>query len=187
MDTKVSFQLAGKDPTSWKRLGEARIPSPFTVRFEFPKDHAVEIDIAIESGAPMCNAIRIERNPKRPSLTGTELRRLPLRDLVNAAVGQVAVVPKEVAAGTYEGSPATVDEAFEISRQADRAKRRRTMTDEHLEAVAQVYRATGGDRPRDAVMEAFQVSPAMASRYIKLARERGFLGAAPGPGKAGEK
>ncbi|CAN5351792.1 hypothetical protein BH20ACT22_BH20ACT22_09950 [soil metagenome] len=186
MDTKVSFQLPGKDPRSWKRLGEARIPSPFTARFEFPEDHAVEIDIAMESGAPVANAIRIERNRKRP-LTGTELRHLPLRDLVNVAVGQAAVVTKEVAPGIYEGSPATADEALETSRQADRAKRRRTMTDEHLEAVAQVYRATGGDRPRDAVMDEFQVSPAMASRYIKLARERGFLGAAPGPGKAGEK
>jgi hypothetical protein len=184
----ITFKVGGKQPSSWGRLQSALIPSPFTARFEFLEDHAVELDVVVQDGAPVCDAIRIERNPKRPSLTGAEFRRLPLRDWVNFAVGQVALMPQESTLGESAAwIPASEDEAWAITRAADRAPRRRKITDEHLRDVARVYRANVDDSPRDAVMETFAVKPAMASRYIKLARERGFLKPAPSPGKAGER
>lgn len=186
MKVSISFNVGGKKPSSWERLKEARVPSPFTARFEFPEDHAVELDIAIEDGSPVCDAIRIERNRKKPSLSGSELRRLPLRDWVNFAVGQVALMPQEGEPGVATLTPATDEEAWAITRAADRAPRRRKITEDHLKEVARVYRASVDDNPRDAVMETFGVKAAMASRYIKLSRERGFLGKAT-RGRAGER
>jgi hypothetical protein len=182
----VTFNVGGRTPSSWERLKDARIPSPFTARFEFPEDHAAELDIAIEDGSPVCDAIRIERNRKKPSLSGTELRRLPLRDWVNFAVGQVALMPREGEPGVSTLTPAPDDEAWALTRAADRAPRRRKITEHHLKEVAKVYRASVDDNPRDAVMETFGVKAAMASRYIKLARERGLLGRAT-KGRAGER
>lgn len=186
MKVSISFNVGGRKPLSWERLNDARIPSPFTARFEFPDDHAAELDIAIQDGSPVCDAIRIERNPKKPSLSGNELRRMPLRDWVNFAVGHVALMPREGEPGVATLTSATAEEVRAITRAADRAPRRRKITDDHLREVARFYRNNVDDNPRDAVMETFGVKAAMASRYIKLARERGFLGAAT-KGKAGER
>jgi hypothetical protein len=182
----VSFNLGGKEATSFERLGDARIPSPLTARFEYTDDHAVELDIEIQDGTPVVNAIRIERNRKKPSLSGTELRRLPLRDWVNYAVARAAHMPREGVEGVATFAPASNEESSVIAIAADRTPRRRKITDEHLKDVARVYRAAVDDNPRDAVMDSFGVKAAMASRYIKFARERGFLGPAS-KGKAGEQ
>ncbi|MGH3475325.1 MAG: hypothetical protein ACRDQD_00645 [Nocardioidaceae bacterium] len=71
------------------------------------------------------------------------------------------------------------------SRQA-RAARKVEITDDLLREVAGIYRANVTDRPTEAVAEHFDKAHRTAARYIELAREAGFLGAAT-RGKAGEQ
>jgi len=56
-----------------------------------------------------------------------------------------------------------------------RSAARRTVTDELLRQVAEVYRANLKDRPGEAVRAAFWVHPRTAARYIRAARDKGFL------------
>jgi hypothetical protein len=66
-------------------------------------------------------------------------------------------------------------------------KRRRRWTSRDLSAVAAIY---GGaldqhNPPRQAVAEAFDVSPSMASKLIRQTRDAGLLGEPTSQGKAG--
>lgn len=60
--------------------------------------------VELQDGTPVCNAIRIKRNRKGPSLSGAELRRLPLRNWVNYAVAQAALMPREGDSGVAPSS-----------------------------------------------------------------------------------
>ncbi len=175
----------GKEGIDWGRIGKAALPSPFTARFEFEDDHTVELDIAVEAETPICEAIRIERNPARPSLTGAELRRLPLRSWVTMATAQAAQTPSTEHKGA--SSPASEEDTKQLWGQVEQRVRRRTITDDFLREIAAAYRLHRDHNPRDAVADQFTVSLSTAARYVKLARERGFLGKAPGPGKPGER
>jgi len=64
--------------------------------------------------------------------------------------------------------------AHEVVKSA-RSQARRTVTDELLRQVAEVYRANLKDRPGEAVRAAFWVHPRTAARYIRAARDKGFL------------
>ena len=170
---------------AWQRIGNAVLASPFTARFEFEDDHTVELDISVEAETPVCEAIRIQRNPARPSLTGAELRRLPLRDWVSMATAQAAQTPSTEQEGGW--SPADDQEAKKLRGEVEQRVARRTMTDHFLGEVADTYRSHLDTHPRDAVADKFTVSLSTAARYVKLARDRGLLGKAPGPGKPGER
>ena len=188
MKVSTTWNIGGKSGTTWERLGEAILPSPFTARFSFPDDHTVDLEIRVQNGAPVCEEIHILRNPSRPSLDGAEIRRMPLRDWVTYAVGLAAMTHRESGyQGTHKLEPASPDETERIIGEARRRFRRNTITDDLLRDVARVYRANQESKPRDAVADTFQVAPSTATRYLKLARERGFLRPAPGPGKAGEQ
>jgi hypothetical protein len=174
-----------KEGIEWRRMGQGMLASPFTARFEFEDDHTVELDIAVEAETPVCEAIRIQRNPARPSLTGAELRRLPLRNWITMATTQAAVTPSGEQKGAW--GPATEKETEQLWGEVQERVRRRTITDDFLGEVAAVYRNNLDNHPRDAVADHFTVSLSTAARYVKLARERGLLGKAPGPGKSGER
>lgn len=61
-------------------------------------------------------------------------------------------------------------------------RRRNPITSDLLERAAAVYRANvSTGRPTEAVGTALHVSRSQASEYVRLARERGYLGAALGP------
>ena len=186
MKFSVHWVIPGsKAGVAWQRIGNAVIASPFTARIEDEGDHTVELDIAIEAETPVCEAIRVQRNPARPSLTGAELRRLPLRDWVAMATAQAAQTP----AAEHEGAWSTADEEETKTLRGEIEQRvaRRTMTDEFLRDVARVYRSNLENHPRDAVADQFTVALSTAARYVKLARDRGLLGKALGPGQAGEQ
>ena len=80
----------------------------------------------------------------------------------------------------------TREQSDEAIRHPRKAAKKRRMTDDLLQAVAEVYRANVDRNPTQAVQEQFDKAPSTAALYVKLARERGFLGAAV-PGKAGEQ
>jgi len=189
----MKFSIVWALPTSkegvdWTQIGEARLPGPFTAVFEFPEDHRVELDIVVKEESPTCEAIRVQRNPARPPLSGAELRRLPIHNWVTMATAQAALTPSKESRGAW--SPPSEEEARQLWGQVEERVSRRTMTDDHLREVATEYReALKHDErgPREAIGDKYRVAPSTAARYIKLARDRGFLGKAPGPGKKGER
>jgi hypothetical protein len=158
----------------WTDIGNGvMLPEQFTARFIVRDDHTVEMDIATEQGVPVCNSVRVLRHPNRPSLTGHELRRFPLGDWVTFACSMVGV--------GNQGSPTTSAEwtseqyRADVERVVRRSRRRNTITDEFLRDVARVYKANASSAPVEAVEEAFIVAYSTAARYVKLARDRGFL------------
>lgn len=72
------------------------------------------------------------------------------------------------------GRPVSAPDQMEFKRALDIRQRRRLIDDELLASVAEVY-SSAPSKQAKAVEKHFVTSPATASRWIKLARERGFL------------
>jgi hypothetical protein len=151
------------------------IPERFIARFIKKDDHTVEMEIGVEEGVPVCNVVKVIRHPGRPSLTGHELRRFPLADRMAYACSRVGV-------GNQGGVATTAAEwrseqyRSDIERVTRRSRRRNTVTDDFLRDVARVYRANADSAPVDAVRGTFgPIAYSTAARYVKLARDRGFL------------
>lgn len=160
------------------------LPATFVARFTVESDHTVEMDIAVEQGVPVCNGLRVIRDKGRPSLSGHELRRIPIAEWVTFACS---------AAGfANQGGIRTTDAEWEsegerqaVEQVVRRARRRNNITPDFLRDVARVYRANADSAPVEAVREAFgPMGHSTAARYVKLARDEGFLPATT-RGKAG--
>lgn len=159
----------------WADIGSGvMLPEVFTARIEVEGDHSVELDIAVDHGTPVCNAVRILRNPNRPSLTGRETRRLPLAEWVSYACS---------IAGVANQGATTTDEPWQsegyraaVENVARRSRRRNVRaTPDFLAEVARIYRANA-DAPVEAVREYFgPIGHSTAARYVKLARDAGLL------------
>jgi hypothetical protein len=154
------------------------LPEQFIARFIVKDDHTVEMEIATVDGAPVCNAVRVIRHPGRPSLSGHELRRFPLAEWVKYACSMVGV-------GNQGGVRTTTaewqTEAYraDIERAVPQPRRRNVLTDEFLKEVATTYKANADSAPieviRDVHGEGGYVAHSTAARWVRLARERGFL------------
>jgi hypothetical protein len=160
----------------WADIGNGvLLPEQFTARFTVKDDHTVEMEIAVEEGVPVCNALRVLRHPGRPSLTGHELRRFPLGDWVAFACSAVGV-GNQGGVATTSAEWQSEEYLADIERVARRARRRNTVTDEFLRDVARVYKVNANSAPVEAVRETFgPIGHSTAARYVKLARDRGFL------------
>jgi hypothetical protein len=146
------------------------LPPEATARFEYPDDHTVEIDIAVEGDDVVCNAVRITRRKGGPSLSGIELRRLPLTRLVTIAVGMIA---------TREGR---VTDDVSVAEEAEGAfkrprRRRDSVTDERLHEVARIVRenAEPGVAPWRILHDFGHVGRSQAYRLLDLCVEGGIL------------
>jgi len=94
-----------------------------------------------------------------------------------------AAAPGEVVNATFsewlrmnadEGGEQEFAQASKTIKEARSGSRRR-LTDELLKQVAEIYRANLNDRPGEAVQAAYWVCPRQAARYIRAARDKGFL------------
>ena len=165
--------------------------------------------VVIEGGRPVCDALTLERQPGGPPVSGDSLRRVPVAEYVSRAVDQVGywiVERQSVPEFTFEGDtmpvvPASIPYGDThvaiplggVGRTAEykaavRAPRiKGGVNSEMLREVADVYKRAHGKRqpPTQAVMTEWDVTRATASRWVRRAREHGFLGAAR-PRTAGE-
>jgi hypothetical protein len=156
--------------TGLARLGERTFaPQRFSVRFEFPEDQDVSLEIEIRDGRPECSAIQIRRGAGQPALTGDELRRLPLTNWVQVATEQVT----HVLTGPGKLSLAAERDFDEVRADVGRSVRRRYPLDRaRLEEVAHAYR----QNPRaEAVAAALFVSRSQAYRLIAEAKRRRLI------------
>jgi hypothetical protein len=111
--------------------------------------------------------------PAAAIVTSDRLRRLPLRTLVDLAAA--------VEAGNIDTAVTA------LNKHADTWPQGRARPDEHFEEVAAVYRAAIQNRrpPLKDIQTRWKISRAMASKYVRRARQLGYLGAAK-TGVAGE-
>lgn len=168
----MRFSLNWKFPgDGLQRVGEhTALPEAFTARWEHETDHTVEMDVKVIGGQPVCDAIRVQRNPARPPLSGAELRRLPVANWLAFACQQAAL---RAPGGGLLVPITTEAEAAEAADEIGRRLKRRRVTDELLREVASVYNSS--DDAPEAVKDTFYVSLSQAFRYIKKAREAGFI------------
>jgi hypothetical protein len=150
------------------------LPEQFIARFIVGDDHTVEMDIATVDGAPVCNAVRVIRHPRRPSLSGHELRRFPLAEWVRYACSMVGV-GNQGGVQTTSAEWKTDTYRADVERVIPQPWRRNVLTDDFLKEVASVYRANADSAPIEAIREAWPSAHSTAARWVRLARDRGFL------------
>jgi len=139
-----------------------------------PYDVTLELVFDPAMNRMVASALTCTQREDGPPVTTEGIRRIPVRDLTRTLVagnlidvnrsGAVAILSKEPGELTAAGP-----------------------TDEALRAVAWVYRIAylASDSPTAAVSQRFGLSRDTASRWVAMARKRGFLGRAQRR-KAGE-
>jgi len=151
----------------------------------------LELEIRVLYGRPICVSLEARQREGGPPITRSGLNSLPIDKIVRAASARHALRVRSSQKGTSTLSPATTEEQEtarkalgpKLGRPGDPVARR-----ERLIAVATAYQEltqAGVKHPRKALAGQFGYAPASMGRLIAEARKEGFLGAAPGPGRAG--
>jgi hypothetical protein len=163
-----------------------RFPSSSEVSFRWldvPGSPRVVIELAVVEQQPVVTSFSLRsRDPGAGvAVDLTQVRSMPLttfRDLaIRYTTGYSAERESERAAA--EGRRLTHDEWDRQWRSGqvalNTARRRREITDDLLQRVAQTYNSDTSGRPTEAVASAEIMSHRNAGRLIALARERGFI------------
>jgi hypothetical protein len=136
-------------------------------------DVLVTLHLQVADGRPILTGLWIGPvAPNRPAreITATEIRSLPVKELVENAIRAVAV---SIADATPYPYRTDLDSAGVM---ALRARRRRAMTNELLSEVARVVsEPVNADAPTRAVAEQLHCSYRTAGRWVAEARARGLL------------
>lgn len=193
-------------------VGGIAVPRRFTA--QFPLDQAelnVRVTVRIAAGTAHVEQIEIAGQPKRPSKrvpgesdTDFARRQLAERQMTGPTVPVTANALRELAKCLDVEVQKTVlmwaplhelddsgrtfldkRELRTMRRSLDESGARRKMTPDHLRQVAAIYRANPA-LPRQAVAEQFTTTPSTASKWIRAARDAGYLKQAPKPGVSGE-
>jgi hypothetical protein len=178
-------------PTSFVPLGPGlAAPREFTFQLEEERRrYSLEADMVYEQpvgrmGHFVCDRLIVKRREDGPPITTEGLREIPVAAFLRAAVEANLM---RVGPTLHEGKTPTwtLTWAGPIAL-SERARAGGGPSEKDLRAVADVYQiayVTGGP-PTKTVMERLGLPRSTASRWIRMARERGLLGPAT-PGKAG--
>jgi hypothetical protein len=165
-------------------------PREFTFRVEEKGLYSLEADVVYEQpvggrmGHFVVDRLTIRRREDGPPVTTEGLREIPVAAFLRLALegSLLRVGPREHDGHTssWELTPAA---PIALS---ERAQAGGGPSDADLRAVADVYQLAylTGAAPTKTVMQRLDLPRSTASRWIRMARERGLLGPAT-PGKAG--
>lgn len=155
-----------------------------------------EVSADVEVGAdgiPECKEVRITTVGAGRAVRARDLRAVKLDGLLDTGYGMAALrsTPSPFrdgprSDGELDWVSGTTARQSRAAFSAARNRKKRSVDDDLLREVAEVYRANLDRSPTRAVAERFGKAPSTAARYVQSARERGFLGAAIN-GKAGEQ
>lgn len=172
------------------------VPFPIHVSSTPDADVPFDVDITLaadERGRIVCDRIEARRRPNGPPVTNERLRDVPIQRWTRKAVGAVAMRLIENDGGDLvlrsssdEPDPGPRDAAPAWRRNRRSAPASNAITDDHLREVARIYRAAGR-APTNAVAAELYLNRSTAAKHVQAARERGFLGPAPGRGQKGEQ
>jgi hypothetical protein len=182
---------AKRKPLNFIPLGPGLgIRREFTFRVEEERLYSLEADVAYEQpvggrmGHFVCNRLTITRREDGPPITTEGLREIPVTAFLRLAVeGNLVRVGPTIREGNKSTWELTWVGPIALS---ERARAGGGPSEDDLRAVADVYQlayVTGG-APTKTVMERLALPRSTASRWIRMARERGLLGPAT-PRKAG--
>ena len=158
--------------------------SPFTWHAEMGLPYRLELRVVYEDGRFVCDQLTIKRLPDGPPVTTEGLREVPVAAFLRLAVESNVM---RVGPTIHEGNTSSWElqwaSPLELS---ERARSGGGPSDADLRTVAALYQvayATGG-APTKLVMNRLGLPRSTASRWVRMARERGLLGPAT-PRKAG--
>ena len=138
-------------------------------------DPDMHMRVELRDGSPVVTELSWKAQPHQSGIRQKHLRKTDPAKLATDLV--VRMIEKPI-----DPSTANVAQLRE-TRRALRAfverqqlpRSRRVMTPAFLQAVAQVYRENIDGKPTKAVGETFNVQSRMASKYVEVARQRGYL------------
>lgn len=204
---RIQFLKNPKPPAGTRMVAIAgdRIacPETLTPRVRFREGTGIPpLDFEIQLGetGPECTAIRVAEGGQ---LTGEVLRKVPLAAVVRGAVAHAArQYTHDQAEGigsgfelngetvyTLDSIPAQEEKRGTVEDWAKSSRRAQAgipVTDDDLQQVASEYRQAlkGGRNPTAEVARIHHVSRSTASRWVRKARNAGYLGEAHA-GRAG--
>lgn len=165
------------------RIGDHLVPRQFRVTVTPADDeHAPDREFTFEvrdDGVIACRELTLRSTGHGDDIRRTHLRAIDIRrfGLWGAAVAALDAEWRDD--GTVVVEPSDRPVKFAPGGVRDSTPKRRRVDDDLLRRVADLYRADAIDgKPTDAVATALGVPLRTASRYVKAARDRGFLGAA---------
>jgi hypothetical protein len=164
---------------------------------EGERRHPVEVSYyelleELEGDWPICTSLSFERGgpiggPLGQPITARFIRSVNIGALIEEAIVWLALSAKQLAHSyrMIAGEPYTVDEhgrfSFWTSDDAEKGRsdalirhRRRVIDDAHLRYVAQIYK-NAPKAPTEAVAEQLHTAKRNATRWVAMARERGFI------------
>jgi hypothetical protein len=182
---------AKRKPTKFIPLGPGlAAPREFTFRLEEVGLYNLEADVVYEQpvggrmGHFVVDWLTIRRREDGPPITSEGLRELPVAGFLRLAVeSSLLRVRPDEHDGRTSSWDLTPTGPITLS---ERAQAGGGPSDQDLRAVADIYQLAflTGAAPTKAVIGRFNLPRSTASRWIKMARERGLLGPAT-PRKAG--
>jgi hypothetical protein len=184
-------ETAQRKPTNFISLGPGLgAPREFTFRVEEERLYSLEFDVVYEQpvggrmGNFVVNRLTISRRDDGPPITSEGIRQIPVAAFLRLAVeGNLLRIGPTIREGDKSTWKLTWTGPITLS---ERARHGGGPSDEDLRAVADVYQIgyVTGAPPTKMVMERLGLPRSTASRWIRMARERGLLGPAT-PRKAG--
>lgn len=145
-------------------------------------DYDVEVEIGAHNGRLVARELRVRQIAGGPPVTVEGIRALPVARLVRLAGSDLQRADTD-----GSDSSAWLDTANKPSKAEAKQMVADGPTDRTLQLVAYLYRWSNavGDPPVKTLENYLELSRSKTSRWITLARERGFLGPADGQGRAG--
>jgi hypothetical protein len=159
--------------------------SPFTWPAEEGLPYRLELRVVYEDGRFVCDQLTVKRREGGPPVTTEGLREVPIAALLRLAVESNVVRVRRSATRDGDTSSWEMTWASPLAL-SERAKGGGGPSDEDLRTVAALYQVAyaTGQAPTRLVMNRLELPRSTASRWVRLARERGLLGPAT-PRKAG--
>jgi hypothetical protein len=162
----------GQDFPPWADL--SGLP-PEQQRFELP---ILRLRLEVEEGQVVLTQLDIRRAVEDSSITASTLRFLKVDELIRAGVAVVLMrmfADQRLASGWRPSTPDERSRIADLAERANQSRHRRVVTDALLHQVANIYRANEAGAPTIQVAEQLFTSHRNATRWVALARERGFL------------
>ncbi len=142
-------------------------------------DPMVTLRLAVREGQPVATEVTLFVTGEG-AVTKSDLRDLPLKEIIDRAVEKLASMglaqTLEAERRWAPGMDLPTDEETSVRRDAMAlAHQRRPITDALLHQVANIYRINETGAPTKAVADMLYTSHRNATRWVAIARERGFL------------
>jgi len=138
---------------------------------------AVRLRIVLHDGRPEVDEVAVVRRPEDPEITSTLLAEIRLAEIVNYCVerlGWLAYLPRFIHPSATDEERSDAAQAA-AGQSAIASRRRRMVTDALLRDVALIYASDATGAPTKAVSDQLFTSHRNATRWVALARKRGFL------------